>query len=170
VKTVVPQSKWIPDELFHAIQQHMPVACVDLIVLRKNKDNKIEILLIKRKIHPEIGKWCVIGGRIIKGESIKDTIERQSKEELGVSVEILKPWSEDAPLLVMSDPVSDVQKHFVGLIFPVIIKSGELNMNGPEFSEAKWFELDKVPKDLGFGLAHRREIDAFINTELKYNI
>ena len=148
-KTIVPKLKWIPEELFAQIQKNMPIACVDLLVLRK-KAGHIETLLIKRKIYPEIGKWCLIGGRILKDEYTKDTIRRQAREELGVSVTIIPPWSEIMPFAVFNDPVSDTQKHFVVLAYPVMITKGTLNATGPEFSEARWFPLNKLPAKIGF--------------------
>jgi ADP-ribose pyrophosphatase YjhB (NUDIX family) len=164
--TVVPKSKWIPEELFKTIQQTIPVACVDLIILRRN-EGVVEILLVKRKIYPEIGKWCMIGGRIIKGESSNDAIQRQAKNEIGVSVDILPPWNDTTPIMGLSDPLSDAQKHFVVLVYPVTISEGVVNESGPEFSESKWFPIDKVP-ELAF--AHHKELDSFIKTPFSYNL
>ena len=166
-KTVVPKSKWIPDKLFREIRKSIPIACVDLIVLRV-KNKKIETLFIKRAIYPELGKWCLIGGRIIRGESLGDTIRRQVKTELGVSVKIIKPWNETFPIMALSDDTSDIQKQFVVLVYPVIISGGNLKKSGPEFSEAKWFSIKKLPKILGF--AHKKELNSFIKTRLKYNL
>ncbi len=148
-KTVVPKSRWIPDELFQQIQRNIPVACVDLLVLRKHAGT-VETLLIKRKIYPEQGKWCLIGGRILKNEYTKDAIRRQAQEELGLSVKILPPWNEIMPFGVFNDPKSDKQKHFVVLAYPVMITRGRLNASGPEFSEARWFAFSKLPQTLGF--------------------
>lgn len=156
-KTVVPKSRWIPDELFHQIQKNMPVACVDLLVLRKQKIDRIdmiETLLIKRKIYPEEGKWCLIGGRILKDEYTKDTVRRQAKTELGVSVKIIPPWSEIMPFAVFNDPVSDKQKHFVALAYPVIITKGAVKTSGPEFSEAQWFPIKQLPPISTCGFYH----------------
>ena len=165
--TVVPASKWIPDPLFQTIQKLIPVACVDLIILRKTK-GVVETLLIKRKIYPEENKWCLIGGRILKGERTKDTIRRQAGNELGVSVKIIPPWSETLPFAVYNDPVADKQKHFVALNFPVIITQGTIRENGPEFSEAQWFPLHKLPKTIGFH--HHQVLKDFIKTRLPYSI
>jgi ADP-ribose pyrophosphatase YjhB (NUDIX family) len=164
---VVPKDKWIPNELFQTIQQSIPIACVDLIILRRN-NGIIETLLIKRKIYPEVGKWCLIGGRIIKGEHVNDTIRRQAKIELGISVDIISPWNETTPIMSLSDPLSDAQKHFVVLVYPVTISKGQIKESGPEFSEAKWFSLDKIPETLGF--AHQQELGSFITTKLDYEI
>ncbi len=166
-KTVMPKSKRLSNSLFQTIQKSMPVACVDLIVLRKNK-GVVETLLIKRKLYPEEGKWCLIGGRILKGEYARDTIKRQALKEFGVSVKILPPWNEMMPLGTFSDPVSDKQKHFVVLVYPIIITKGKLKKEGPEYSEAKWFPLNKLPKIIGFN--QKKWLQIFTETHLKYSI
>ena len=163
-KTAVPKSKWIPDELFQIIQKSVPIACVDLIILRKGRKGHIETLLIKRKIYPEIGKWCLIGGRILYGERAQDALKRQAKRELGVSVKIIPPCQATMPIMSLSDPVADKQKHFVVLVYPVTIIEGTVRKIGPEFSEAKWFLLNKIPKTLGF--AHRQELESFTKSKL----
>lgn len=160
-ETTIPVSKWIPDSLFQTIQKTIPIACVDLIILRKNNRGALETLLIKRKIYPEEKKWCLIGGRILKDEGTKKTIARQAKEELGVSVRILKPWTEETPFAVYNNSVADKQKHFVTLTFPVVITKGSVKTSGPEFSEAKWFPLNRFPKPFGF---HHEHVMAMFNT------
>lgn len=165
---VIPSSKWIPEDLFNTIQKTMPIVCVDLLILKKNKNNEIETLLIKRKIYPEIGKWCLLGGRIIKGELTKKAIKRQAKEELGVSIKIIPPWNDTTPFAAYNDPDSDKQKHFVVLTFPVTLTKGTLNKYGPEFSEARWFPIQTLPKNIGFH--HTKVFEDFIKTKINYNI
>jgi ADP-ribose pyrophosphatase YjhB (NUDIX family) len=160
-KTIVPPSKWIPNALFQEIQKNIPIPCIDLLPVRKTKDGKIEVLLIKRKIYPEQGKWGLIGGRILKNELTKEAIKRQAKEELGVSVKIIPPWTEINPFAVFNDPVSDKQKHFVALTYPVSIIKGKIKTSGPEFSEARWFSLRKLPKLFTFH--HKKVVSVFKN-------
>lgn len=166
-KPVIPKSKQLSNSLFQTIQKSIPIACVDLIILRRNK-GVTETLLVKRKLYPEEGKWCLIGGRILKGEYVKDTVKRQAFKELGISVNILAPWSEIMPLSTFSDPSSDKQKHFVVLVYPVVITKGKLKKEGPEFSETKWFEINKLPKIIGFG--QKKWLQAFTKTYLRYSI
>lgn len=147
--SIIPPSKWIPETLFQVIQKLIPIACVDLILLRKNR-NITETLLVKRKIYPEKNKWCLIGGRILKNEKTKTAVNRQAKNELGVSVKIIPPWSTNFPFATYNDPLSDKQKHFVVLTFPVVVIKGNIKPSGPEFSEARWFPLHKIPANLGF--------------------
>ena len=163
-KTVVPRSHWIPEKLFQQIQKSMPIPTVDLIILRTGHRGTAETLLIKRKIYPDQGKWCLIGGRILKGEHTQDTIKRQAREELGVAVKIVPPWSKIMPFAVFNDPNSDKQKHFVALAYPVVITRGIMNANGPEFSEARWFSLNKLPARIGF---YHRKVLVSISKHIK---
>lgn len=57
----------------------MPVTCVDLIVIHKNK-----FLLGKRMNKPLKNNWCFPEGRILKDESFDQAIYRKAKEETGL--------------------------------------------------------------------------------------
>lgn len=155
---VIPSKRLIPKQLFELIQKSIPIVCVDLIVFRKKDRAGLEVLLVKRKIPPEIGKWVLIGGRVIKGETLKQAIQRQARRELSVTVRILPPWDYNSPIRVFDNPKFDPQKHAIALAYPVIIKEGAARMSGPEFSEAQWFDTSKLPPNLGFNGLHRQEI------------
>lgn len=159
---VVPSSKWIPEKLFQAIQKNVPIPCIDLMIIREASTGP-EVLLIKRSIFPETGKWCLIGGRILKDELTAQAIRRQAKEELGVEVSILRPFSVDRPFAVYNDPISDIQKHFVVLTFPVAIRRGRVREKGPEFSEVRWFPLDNLPRNIGFH--HKKALRDFLKSQ-----
>lgn len=155
-KIVIPSEKFIPKPLFEKIQKSIPVVCVDLVFLRKGEKSDTEILLLKRKIYAEIGKWCIIGGRMIKNERLSETIARQAKRELGVKAKIIPPWNANNPIGIFDDPKADPQKHALTLVYPVIMAEKRHNAAGPEFSEAKWVSIKKIPKKLAF--IHNKEI------------
>ena len=163
-KKVVPANKYIPQGLFNKIQKSVPIVCVDIVFLRRSNDGA-EILLFKRAIFPEQGKWCVPGGRMLKGETIQRVINRQAERELGVKVKILSPFTSNNPAGVFSDPVTDVRKHFVSLAYPVLITGGQPRKSGPEFSEFRWFSINKLPPRLGFN--HLEEIKYVIKAVKK---
>lgn len=156
--SVIPLKGLIPKQLFELIQRSIPIACVDLIVLRKKKKSGLEVLLAKRKIPPEIGKWILIGGRVMIGETLKRAIQRQARRELSVAVHILSPWNYNNPIRIFDDPKFDPQKHAIALAYPVILKEGAVRMSGPEFNEMRWFDTKKLPPNLGFNDLHRQEI------------
>ncbi|MDD5430731.1 MAG: DUF4916 domain-containing protein [Candidatus Pacebacteria bacterium] len=158
-KKVVPAGKFIKKSLFDKIQKSIPIVCVDLVFFR-NLGKKAETLLLKRKIYPEIGKWCVIGGRVLKGEQLRNTIDRQAGRELGVKVKVISPWNFNNPVAVFSEPKADAQKHYVVLVYPVIMKGKSYNESGPEFSEAKWFPINRIPGKMAF--KHLNEVKCAI--------
>ncbi len=157
-KVVIPSRRLIPKQLFESIQKSIPIICVDLIVFRKKDKAGLEVLLAKRKIPPEIGKWVLIGGRVMIGETLKRAIQRQAKREFSVTVRILPPWDYNNPIRVFDNPKFDPQKHAIALAYPVVIKDGMPRMSGPEFSEIRWFGAEKLPSNLGFNGLHRQEI------------
>jgi len=52
------------------------------------ENEKGEILLVKRKFEPKKGYWDWPGGFLEPCESLKDSIKREIKEELGVKIEL----------------------------------------------------------------------------------
>ena len=57
----------------------IPIPCVDIIIHRGFNDD-VRVLLGYRKIYPYNDCWALPGGRIIKGESLRDTANRQMRE------------------------------------------------------------------------------------------
>lgn len=164
-RTVVPPKKLLSVGVFDLIQKSIPIVCVDLVIIRNIRSNKPEVLLVKRKIYPEAGRWCVIGGRVLKGETLAGAIRRQAKRELGLTVSVIPPWTDHAPLYVFDSPKIKDQKHPITLSYPIAVKGGQLRLFGPEFSHAKWFLIKKLPKNMGF--FHREEViraEAALNT------
>ena len=59
-----------------------PSVTVDMMVLRMKEDlSCMQVLLIKRKAHPEIDKWALPGGFINIKESAYEAACRELKEE-----------------------------------------------------------------------------------------
>ena len=73
---MVSNPKWINRELYEQIVEHMPLLCVDVILTHKDK-----YVLVKRANEPLIGEWWVVGGRVLKNESVLFGAYRKVKEE-----------------------------------------------------------------------------------------
>lgn len=71
----------IEQETYDLIRQHVPICCVDLIVKIEGK-----VVLCLRRNEPAKGQWWLPGGRVLKGEELKDAAVRKAKEELGLDV------------------------------------------------------------------------------------
>ncbi len=115
-------------------QNSKPVALVVIV-----KDGKI--LLAKRKTNVGDGKWNLPGGFLEHGELPEEAAKRETREEVGVEVEIdgflgfetfENPYFENTMML-------DCQ--FYGHIVSGTPQALE------ESSEVRWFEFDKIPYD-----------------------
>ena len=70
---------FIPEEEYTRIQAILPILCVDCLVVHEKK-----CLLLRRTREPEKGRYWFPGGRVFKGESIKDSAVRKAREELNL--------------------------------------------------------------------------------------
>ncbi len=70
---------------FDTVFKKVPRVTVDIII----KDRR-GILLIKRSIKPDIGKWHLPGGTVWYKEKIIDAVRRKAKEETGLEIRIKK--------------------------------------------------------------------------------
>ena len=71
--------KLIPQDQYNLIIDNIPIACVDITIVVKGF-----VLLVKRLDHPAKGDWWVPGGRVLKGEMMKETAKRKALEETGI--------------------------------------------------------------------------------------
>lgn len=85
LKKSIYNKKKIPLKLYKKIIGLMPICCVDAVFKSGNK-----VFLFKRAYEPAKNEWWLIGGRVLKGETLKDAVIRKVKEEAGVEVNILK--------------------------------------------------------------------------------
>ena len=70
---------FIPWSLYEQILASMPIACVDVAILHDGK-----VLLVKRLDEPAKGQFWLPGGRVLKGEMLKDAAIRKTRDEVGI--------------------------------------------------------------------------------------
>jgi ADP-ribose pyrophosphatase YjhB (NUDIX family) len=61
----------------------MPIACVDVAIVANGS-----VLLVQRSDPPAQGQWWVPGGRVLKGERMRETALRKAREEVGLECHI----------------------------------------------------------------------------------
>ena len=109
---------------------------VGVILLKNNK-----VLLGKRKNAHGEGTWSLPGGKLHFGESVKDCIKREAKEETNLDIEVAKIVS------VANDINYETHYITIGVLAKNI--KGELKLMEPnKASDWKWFELNNLPKPL----------------------
>jgi len=75
----------IPQPLYEKILDVMPILCVDFVLYDKGK-----VLLTRRTDEPAKDQWWVQGGRVFKHETLDEAVQRLSKREVGLEVEVIK--------------------------------------------------------------------------------
>lgn len=76
---------WIPSEEWETVVRNVPIVSVDLVV-----ESPARVVLGRRTNEPAQGAWFVPGGRLRKGESLRDAVDRIARQELGTSVEVVE--------------------------------------------------------------------------------
>ena len=75
--------KFIPWTLYKRIIGSVPIACVDIAIVARGA-----VLLVRRKDAPARGEFWLPGGRVLKGEMMKDAAIRKAQEEVGVDCHV----------------------------------------------------------------------------------
>jgi colanic acid biosynthesis protein WcaH len=69
----------IPQPLYNQIIANVPIACVDVAIIARGC-----VLLVKRTDPPARGQWWLPGGRVLKGEMMREAALRKAREEAGI--------------------------------------------------------------------------------------
>ncbi|HNV97540.1 MAG TPA: NUDIX hydrolase [bacterium] len=77
--------KYLSQKEFEYIYGRVPRLCVEAVI----KTDK-GMIFTKRNIEPASGKWHIPGATLLKGESIKSSVKRIIKKELGIDVRVIK--------------------------------------------------------------------------------
>ncbi len=93
------------------------------------------IVLLKRAIEPQMGKWSYPSGYVDRGERLELALQREVMEECGLSVEVR--W--------LVGVYSETGQAVVLVVYHAEPISGDL-IAGDETSEAKVFTLDQMPE------------------------
>lgn len=126
---------------------HNPVPAAGVVIEKSGK-----ILLVKRRYEPYKGDWCLPAGFMEYDESPEHCAIRETKEEMGVNVEL------DGLYGVYSGK-DDPRTHAVLVMYWAKIISGELKP-GDDAEEIRYFGKKEVPSNIAF-LAHRQIIREF---------
>jgi 8-oxo-dGTP diphosphatase len=105
-----------------------------------------KILLIKRRTVPFRDYWALPGGRVDPGETVKQTIVREVKEETNLNVAIVRKIG-DYHEQGMQDGVA---YDYYPACFLVKVVGGEIKKQESEVEEIKLFSLNVVPEALAF--------------------
>lgn len=117
------------------------------VAYSKDKNGKIEYILLKRKKHWK--GWEFPKGKIEKSETKVNAARREVHEETGLKVLKIKKFYEKGSYLY-SKKLSD-RPGFVGQtyhLFAVEVKKGKVKLDSIEHNEYKWVSFKEAQKKL----------------------
>ena len=108
-----------------------PVVAVGAVIWR----GPGEVLLVRRGKPPRLGEWSLPGGRVEAGETVRQALLREIREETGLAVEL-------GPLIDVVDFIQaasgdDGSYHYVLIDFSARWISGNA-MPGDDVTECAW--------------------------------
>jgi len=111
----------IPSDKYESIMRVLPILCVDIIV----KTESGKYILIKRKNRPLSGRWWVIGGRVLKDETLEQAAKRKVKEETDLNIKEIRPIGYYEDTFVANPFGTRFRQHSVSLVFLAIVKENQ---------------------------------------------
>lgn len=100
-----------------------------------------EVLLIERGKGPRSGGWSLPGGMQELGETVRETAQREIREETGIEIDILGLL--DVVDLVRKDAEGRVHYHYTLVDFTAEWRSGEA-VAGTDAAAVRWVPLAEI--------------------------
>jgi 8-oxo-dGTP diphosphatase len=118
-----------------------PIVGVGAVVWRGDR-----VLLVRRGKPPRQGQWSLPGGAQQLGETLREAVTREVREETGLELSDLRLLT--TVDLVDRDPDGRVRYHYTLVDFTAEAPLGE-PVAGDDAAAVAWFALDELP---GLGL------------------
>lgn len=129
-----------------------PSVTVDILVFTMNRQKHLELLLIKRGIHPFRGKWALPGGFVKIQESLDEAAERELKEETSLEGIYLEQ------LYTFGDVNRDIRTRVISVSYIALVPANTLRYEaGDDAEDACLFEV-RQKKDSFTLYSHEKDI------------
>jgi ADP-ribose pyrophosphatase YjhB (NUDIX family) len=114
-----------------------PLVGVGAVVVDDNR-----VLLIRRGQPPLLGEWSLPGGVLECGETLREAVAREAREETGLLVEMGEMLG--VYERVIRDDVKRVRYHYVLIDFLCRAVGGDLKA-GSDAADVRWFTREELP-------------------------
>lgn len=115
-----------------------PILGVGAIILRRGK-----VLLVRRGKAPMKGLWSLPGGVLRAGESLRDGVQREVREETGLQVEPLGIF--EVFERIQRDRRGRLEYHYVLVDYLCRVRAGELRA-GDDADRAEWVSSEDLDR------------------------
>ncbi len=163
---------WLSQEDAELVRALVPIPCVDILPVRE-KDLGLEVGLITRTDYQGGETFAMVGGRVLRGETLNEAVTRHLEETLGRNISWAGSFDELAPDgLLQYFPEAregnfgvDPTKHSIALTWMVEI-FGEVVVVGGEATDFHWFDVEKLPPRKAIGFGHWRMVEKLLARRL----
>ena len=152
-----------------ATNQNIKVA-VDAVVFGYTSRGGLSLLLIRRKVAPYKDAWALPGGLAGNHESLEDAVQRELREETGVSINYLEQ------LYTFGSPDRDPRNRVVSVAYYALVKPDAFEISAStDAAEARWFNIAELPP-LAFdhnsiiSMAHQRLKSKILYTPIGFEL
>jgi 8-oxo-dGTP diphosphatase len=114
-----------------------PLVGIGAVIVEQSR-----VLLIRRGQPPLLGEWSLPGGLLECGETLREAVVREAREETGLMVqtgEMLGVYER-----LIRDDEGRLRYHYVLIDFFCRPVSGALNA-GSDAADVRWFTRDELP-------------------------
>ena len=119
--------------------------------MRRSSNKQLQVLLVKRNIEPQHGKWSLPGGVVEIDEEIESNVKRKLREKTGVSGEF---YIEQ--LYTFGNINRDERGRVISVSYLGLVNDFNHKNNGG-FAEQCWMNIDDV-MDLDLAFDHKKII------------
>jgi len=114
-------------------------------------ENKLKVLLIRRKFEPGVGQWALPGGFVREDESLEAAALRELQEETG-----LRQSSYLEQLYTFGEVKRDPRARVVSVSYIHLVNHPEkIKITASDdAAEVRWFDINALPT-LSFGKSHK---------------
>jgi len=120
-------------------KQEKHLVAVDCVIFGY-EDTQLKLLLFKRHLEPDYGKWSLVGGWLDSNESAEDAAQRVLHKITGLD----KIFMEQ--ILVFSKPERDPGGRVLSIVFYALIDIKKHDKNLINKYGASWFSVNNLPQ------------------------
>lgn len=158
--TEKPVTQAMPEQ-YDASKFERPSVTVDVVIFSL-REERLKVLLVRRKQWPFEGMWAIPGGFVKMDESLDEAAKRELAEETGVRDVYFEQ------LYTFGKPDRDPRTRVITVAYFAIVPSNKIAHHeaGTDAAETAWHPMDELP-ELAFD--HRLILE-YALTRLRYKL